>query len=1274
MNNNYTKTMEKRYSRLLMAVLMLMSILPASIEAKVRVAPEAPDSMESLTPVDGQYYVLYHPARGAFMSYIGNNVVFSGTPTLIRIDAASDNNYHRLRIHQRGNYYLYYSSSNNADVYNYNTSSNSDRNYWYSFVSASGGYKLRQYYSNSYYPGWSTSESFYVRTQTSADSVVWRFLDGCYGMRLRLYPLLQQAEESGYNVDKYDAIYEDSTQTAVQLYNAYLELARSIELSNALTKPSWNEYPMLFTRTGAWWKIRNGYPHAINLDYGYNSYWNDWSYVTSYSSDCWVQNYNSNSAMTQWDLPMTVEVDENAIFRFGYYCNGNYKNPRLSVIVDDELKRQIFYSEGHLSDRSYLVELTPGVHTIILRFERDYGSSSSTMVDLYNFGVKKLGDEISVNLLEAGSLGTEVLYHVDNVNMVKRLKIKGPINDEDWNRIYMMTQLNSLDLSECTISEIKASQLSLDTHGSLSNLTTLKLPATLKTIGDKAFYRTNISGLDFPEGLETIGDNAFTQTGITKALLPQSVRTIGAYAFSECRSLKEVFLPDSVSVGTYAFNNCGLLKTANLPKNMVNVPAYMFYNCVSLDTMAIGDKIETIGDYAFYYCSKMKMESLPSTVRTINQYAFCNCDSLKEFTLPEGLTSVGQYAFAYSNYFHTPIPSTLKTIATHAFENAFKLDTIRIVSSANVAEQAFLNCREARTLVIGKSATIGNNAFQDCTALDSVVIGESVSLGTTPFNNCTNLRYIEFPTTYYTCSSQQLANITGEKLEKVVFKSPTMIQGSAYTSFFSGVNTTNMKIYVPSFQRNNYRLDSYWYNWPIESLNTEEITDWTINQPITFGASERFGEQANVVFNQGGSLKVNGDTPLTFHNLVAHRNGNSFSMLLSNCDDVSISGTYSQRYYTAKNTWNFITLPFDFRVSDVTSSVGAQMVMRYYDGAHRAASGTGGNWKNLPVDSIVPAGSGIILMTSKDGWVYFNALDNAQKQNVVANHQLAKALEANPSETSSNKGWNMVGNMWLTYYNNHKLNFTAPITVWTGSTYKAYSLIDDDYALRPMEAFFVQCPDAVDVISFPTEGRQLTSVIESQNAARGNQSAARRFLVDLVLSEDSIVDETRVVINNQASLDYEMTCDASKFMTLDTQTAQLWSVCNGVNYAINERPLDDAVVRLGFTAPHEGQYTLSLKRNQAGRVLLTDRLMGTETDLSVEDYVFSADAGTTDVRFELHFDADNVTDIVVKKLDDLKTEVYTIDGRRVGFLPANGQLPKGVYVLRRGSVTEKVRY
>ena len=66
--------------------------------------------------------------------------------------------------------------------------------------------------------------------------------------------------------------------------------------------------------------------------------------------------------------------------------------------------------------------------------------------------------QITVSLLEPGSLGTEVLYNTDHIKNVRRLKVKGAMNGDDWGRIKMMSTLLELDLSEAQFTEIPANQ------------------------------------------------------------------------------------------------------------------------------------------------------------------------------------------------------------------------------------------------------------------------------------------------------------------------------------------------------------------------------------------------------------------------------------------------------------------------------------------------------------------------------------------------------------------------------------------------------------------------------------------------------------------------------------------------------------------------------------------------------------------------------------------------------------------------------------------------
>lgn len=1289
--------MRKLSSIFFYQLLTVLLCITASAQAKERTAPE----ITSQTLQAGQSYYVYNVGSGLFLSYDSQYAIASVVP-------------HRVQfVSYYGGYSLNFIDIDRRiqlnDDLELTTWSTTDYDTHAYVEAVEGGYRLRPRNNNSNNLYLGISDGTLTRLMASGD-IVWALLSIEDGLRYRLYYALMESDSYDFDVSKYDAVYEapdvdndsiaavteeliarnalakviasnsslggslnkwkqvlyDVESTAAQLDNARIELQRSLDFTNALTTISSNEYPMLFVRTAPYWKVLSNNSQCATILY---HVWDSssWSQITTDSGSGYVANYRYDNyydcPLTQWDLPVIVEVDEEALFSFTIYCSGNYNSPMVTVIIDGEEMRRVEYTEANLSKR-YNYLLTPGVHTITLRCQRGYGNSNYTYFRLYDFGCRKVDEEISVNLLEPGSLGTEVLYNVDNIRQVKRLKVKGPMNDDDWNRIYMMTDLTSLDLEEAEISTIKASQVSVDAHSSLSNLARFVMPRTVKTIGEKAFFKTNIGVQNFPEGLTSIGNNAFQYTDVTQAVLPSTVRSIGSYAFSHCSALTEVSIPDSAAVGSYAFNTCGRLQRVQFADN-ATVGSYAFYQCNQLEQAVLPANLTDVSSYLFCYCTNLDTVTIGNKVQSVADYAFAGCTNMNA-TLPETLTTVGASAFNSCSSMRSPLPAAVTSIGEYAFR-LVTFDALHLAQGTTVGNYAF-NGASFAVLEIGQNASIGTQAFANNTQLDSVVIGENSSLGSNAFVGCTNLRYIEFPSSYYQCNTQLLSSISGGQLEKVVFKSPTMVNGSAYAQFFNGVETSALTISVPAYLRNTYRLDSYWYNWPIEGFETQNVDSWYINNPLTLNARDRFGGMPSI--EQRGNatyLKINGDSAQQFNNFLTYNQ----LMQLSTSDNITINGQLSIGYYTNALRWYFLCMPFDFRVGDLHNDNNAEFALRIYDGAKRATGATGANWIDCTADDIIPAGQGFIYQTNKAATTFFVAQDNDSKQNIFLNRIFVKSLDANDSENNAHKGWNLVGNPWRTYYNNHKLNFTGPITTWTGSTYKAYSLIDDDYALKCGEAFFVQCPDEVNSISFPVDGRQLTADIESQNAARATE-APNRWIVNLSLTCDSLSDQTRVVVNNMASADYETACDAGKFWSMDAQTPQLASLGSDEHtvYAINERPLDNGAVKLCVSLPTAATYVLRADRNDLGQgLMLIDHDLNVQTDLSQADYTFYGAQGYDTSRFELLLTAGAVTNVhAVATREQQPEEVYTLGGVRLKKLPA----AKGAYVVRQGTQTRKI--
>lgn len=557
-----------------------------------------------------------------------------------------------------------------------------------------------------------------------------------------------------------------------------------------------------------------------------------------------------------------------------------------------------------------------------------------------------------------------------------------------------------------------------------------------------------------------------------------------------------------------------------------------------------------------------------------------------------------------------------------------------------------------------------------------VVIPEGVEVSYDIFRS-TGISSIEFPSTFYNCRScfDDCTN-----LQYVTLKSPTVVSNADVIS-----NASSVTLKVPSHLVNSYKSDPQWSQYKDVVAITPDVTDYTVSANLNMSNSSiRMAGTPNVTFNKEASLTIAGDAAQAFNNYTASANiydyyfsSSTYSMILNESANVTVNGDFKQKIYLEnEKEWYFLSMPFDFVVGDVTAESGA-FVIRTYDGAKRNTENSNeGNWSdNLGADVEIKAGTGFILQTSEETWVTFKAKTGGtnhafKKQSDVIKTPLA-ANNSNSSASAANTGWNMVGNPWQTYYNIHNMDYTAPFAVWdSGYRYVTYSPEDDDYALSPFQALFVQCPNGITTIDFPANGRQLTSEVTSQNPAR-RLAKRNRQLFDIQVANGELSDKTRLVVNPDAALDYEIGRDASKFFANGSATPQIYSLdAEGTEYAINERPADSGTLKLGILFAADGEYTLSAIRNEMGQVVLTDHETGIRTDLQQSSYTFEAEAGANNTRFSLTF-GNGITGIsTAMGSETAEKEVFTLDGIKVG--NSTEGLKSGVYVIRQGQNTQKV--
>ena len=439
------------------------------------------------------------------------------------------------------------------------------------------------------------------------------------------------------------------------------------------------------------------------------------------------------------------------------------------------------------------------------------------------------------------------------------------------------------------------------------------------------------------------------------------------------------------------------------------------------------------------------------------------------------------------------------------------------------------------------------------------------------------------------------------------------------------------------------------------SIDTCKVCDVVVRDKATLtkattGAANDRAELQNITVYSGSHLVIpSGATDLRAKSIV-----------LRSLDDTVSTASFTggvtfkdkgYRVYHSKRVkqdrWYWISLPYTCSTSKITwqdgtkATIGTDFHLKYYDGAQRAATQQGGCWKEYTGSTIQPGVGYILSVEQRVGHTYRELIF---PMDTISEGDATKGVPvddygAGESITPNHKGWNLVGNPYMTYYQKNKINegdknlpaltvgklvphdsidaanplrtiHTYTIDVSGNNNAPFITVPKDqgnseyeqklimDYDLPPFISYFVQIGNNTPVatqqyVNFAkadltnTPSNLLDASYVRKRAVEEEVDPQETVLVTLRMkNHDQEADETTFIISDQYSADYEIGSDLGKWFGdnyKDYTKPVLYSKANDGNklvfYSLPDASAEQWIP-LGFWGGNVTQpITFSLRRN-----------------------------------------------------------------------------------------------
>ncbi|MBD5272473.1 MAG: leucine-rich repeat domain-containing protein [Bacteroides sp.] len=261
---------------------------------------------------------------------------------------------------------------------------------------------------------------------------------------------------------------------------------------------------------------------------------------------------------------------------------------------------------------------------------------------------------------------------------------------------------------------------------------------TLVNIGARSFYETNLTSIIIPESVNSIGDKAFYGcSGLSSITLPESISYIHQGAFENCTGMHEItYNATDCTFDSYVWSGVELTKLIigenvkkiggefqmskldSLEFNATHLthPTLNYDGLFPASTRQIyfGSNVTVIPEKAFMNCTNLNSVELPKSLVSIEMNAFTGCTSLTSIQFPEALTSIGNFAFdSCTSLTSIYLPESLTSIGTSAFNGCTGIKTITYNARDCKFEYNAWKGVKATKLVLGENVKRINGCASD---------------------------------------------------------------------------------------------------------------------------------------------------------------------------------------------------------------------------------------------------------------------------------------------------------------------------------------------------------------------------------------------------------------------------------------------------------------------------------------------------------------------------------------------------------------------------------